>query len=444
MDNNEVDKLLNTNGDLSLNNAVSHGGGDANIGTDVLYSNMQKSIDESEAQALDELYKSENKRKGGLLFYVGLTYFIVMLLLIGVRVLSNLGVFDSLNIIVTEFVTSGLIQVLIMFAIPVFAFCFAKKQKFKETLKDFQFKKISGSIVLIAIILGIIIFCLNGFISSIFASLISLFGYETLPSSSTTGSDGASIWYFLTTVICSCLLPAICEETAHRGLLLNGIKRYGVGKAVLISGLLFGLIHLNINQFFYATIVGWFLGFLTVISGSIYPAMIIHFINNFLNCLSEYAYLNNFDFFSLNAIINFMDSTIGTLFTNFLIFLFILALIYLLSVLVYKIYCKQKYPDFVNKIIKKNYVYFFNRDYFSSSKSKQDEILKDFLGTDKLQAGTMAYVLSKSNSSNSFWDNFEQVYPKKYRKEILPWAFIVGAIVMGFVATIFTFVWGIL
>lgn len=76
------------------------------------------------------------------------------------------------------------------------------------------------------------------------------------------------------------ILPAICEEFLHRGVLLNGLKEIGIKKAILISSLMFGLLHFNINQFFYATILGMLMALVSVVSKSIYPAMIIHFTNN--------------------------------------------------------------------------------------------------------------------------------------------------------------------
>ena len=65
------------------------------------------------------------------------------------------------------------------------------------------------------------------------------------------------------------ILPAFCEEFIHRGVLLQGIKHAGFKKAIVISSLMFGLIHFNIQQFFYAFIIGLILGFVSVVAKNI-------------------------------------------------------------------------------------------------------------------------------------------------------------------------------
>ena len=44
------------------------------------------------------------------------------------------------------------------------------------------------------------------------------------------------------------VLPAIGEEFLHRGIVLQGIKHMGFKKAIVLSSLLFGLVHFNIQQ----------------------------------------------------------------------------------------------------------------------------------------------------------------------------------------------------
>ena len=74
---------------------------------------------------------------------------------------------------------------------------------------------------------------------------------------------------------------ALSEEPIFRGLILGGfILRYGPRKAVVYSALLFGLIHLNLWQFPGAVMMGLFLGWLTLRSGSLWPAVFAHFLNN--------------------------------------------------------------------------------------------------------------------------------------------------------------------
>ncbi|MEM4382175.1 MAG: type II CAAX endopeptidase family protein [Candidatus Caldarchaeum sp.] len=75
--------------------------------------------------------------------------------------------------------------------------------------------------------------------------------------------------------------PALSEELAFRGLILRGLRsRLGAISAVALSALLFGVIHLDPLQGIGAFFTGLYLGYLTVRSGSIFPAIVAHGFNN--------------------------------------------------------------------------------------------------------------------------------------------------------------------
>ncbi|MDD7267089.1 MAG: type II CAAX endopeptidase family protein [Lachnospiraceae bacterium] len=77
------------------------------------------------------------------------------------------------------------------------------------------------------------------------------------------------------------VMPAISEELFFRGVLANVYLRpRGILKASLLSGLLFGAFHLNINQFMYATVLGIIFVFVLEGTGSLYATMLSHFLLN--------------------------------------------------------------------------------------------------------------------------------------------------------------------
>lgn len=86
---------------------------------------------------------------------------------------------------------------------------------------------------------------------------------------------------FLLCFLIVCVLPAFFEESVFRGLLLNGARRAGDLFAVIACGLLFSLFHKNPAQTVYQLILGMTFTLLTIKSGSVIPAMLFHFINNF-------------------------------------------------------------------------------------------------------------------------------------------------------------------
>jgi membrane protease YdiL (CAAX protease family) len=71
------------------------------------------------------------------------------------------------------------------------------------------------------------------------------------------------------------------EEITCRGIVLPALRKpWGDGIAITGSAVVFGAMHMNPWQFFYATILGLTLGWLHVQSGSILPGILLHALNN--------------------------------------------------------------------------------------------------------------------------------------------------------------------
>ena len=91
-------------------------------------------------------------------------------------------------------------------------------------------------------------------------------------------SDQQPLWLLL---VVFGLTPAICEELAFRGFILSGLARGGrLAIAIVISSLMFGIIHMIPQQAFNAALLGLVLGLLAVYSRSLFPAIAFHFVNN--------------------------------------------------------------------------------------------------------------------------------------------------------------------
>ncbi|MGL5259623.1 MAG: lysostaphin resistance A-like protein [Lachnospiraceae bacterium] len=81
----------------------------------------------------------------------------------------------------------------------------------------------------------------------------------------------------------------IIEEVVFRGFIFKGYRRSGNAMgAILLSALLFGLMHMNINQAMYAFVIGIALAFLVEVTGSIFPAIIMHMVINCQSVISMY------------------------------------------------------------------------------------------------------------------------------------------------------------
>ena len=77
------------------------------------------------------------------------------------------------------------------------------------------------------------------------------------------------------------LTPAVCEEALFRGPILRGLRaRAGPAAAVALTGLLFGVFHLELSRILPTALLGVLLSLVALQSGSILPAMLAHFLNN--------------------------------------------------------------------------------------------------------------------------------------------------------------------
>ena len=152
-----------------------------------------------------------------------------------------------------------------------------KKQKIYSSAKtEFCF---GWKNLLICIFIAIfVLFGYNYFIN-LLSHIMSVLGYN--PDSSLPLPLNNVGWLFVNIFVLA-LLPAIGEELIYRGIILNGLRRFGAFKAILFSSLIFAFAHGSLMQFFYQLILGLVLGYVLVKTGSVIASMVVHFLNNLI------------------------------------------------------------------------------------------------------------------------------------------------------------------
>ena len=88
-------------------------------------------------------------------------------------------------------------------------------------------------------------------------------------------------------VFSTAVAPAIFEEFAMRCSSLGVLRRHGKAFAVVAVSIVFGLMHANVIQFVFAFTIGLILGYITVKTDSVIPAMFIHGMNNGLSVMQD-------------------------------------------------------------------------------------------------------------------------------------------------------------
>ena len=85
--------------------------------------------------------------------------------------------------------------------------------------------------------------------------------------------NNTDIW--LNLIIISIIGP-IFEEIFFRKLLIDRTIKYGAKVSIIVSALLFGFMHGNVNQFFYAFLMGGFFAYVYIKTGKIIYTIILH------------------------------------------------------------------------------------------------------------------------------------------------------------------------
>jgi sodium transport system permease protein len=101
--------------------------------------------------------------------------------------------------------------------------------------------------------------------------LLESFGQQLLP-------EGIPLWQ---SVALLSLLPAVFEEITFRGTLLHGLRsRLHPAALAVVVGVVFGLFHIALFRIAPTAFLGIMLTAVTLLTGSIFPAMLWHGLNN--------------------------------------------------------------------------------------------------------------------------------------------------------------------
>lgn len=93
-------------------------------------------------------------------------------------------------------------------------------------------------------------------------------------------------------LLCVAVLPGVVEEFIFRGLLYSEHRRRRTWGAILASGVLFGLMHMNLNQFCYAFVIGVLFCLVYEATGSLLAPMLMHMVYNGNSVILTYL-MNN-------------------------------------------------------------------------------------------------------------------------------------------------------
>ncbi|EHP45857.1 type II CAAX endopeptidase family protein [Clostridium perfringens] len=218
----------------------------------------------------DHILSSRNKMKP--IFKVSLYFLIVLVLsIVGpmfvTPVLYKIGLVPPLVLMVIH---------IIFFIVPAIIYIIVTKSNYK---KVFSFKKPKGKDVFFSILIAALALPIMTFFS-----YTSSFFYTNDVALVLDQMRAYPLWLMILVVG---VTPAITEEITIRGIALSGFEFKSKNVAAIMTGIMFGILHLNAHQFLYATAMGIILAYVVRATGSIFLSMLIHFLINSWNLIQQ-------------------------------------------------------------------------------------------------------------------------------------------------------------
>lgn len=221
------------------------------------------------------------------------TILLQVIFIILVYVLKLIGAIESFN---QNYYGLGNTGFLILYGVaytigmglpaPIVALIAGRRINPFSRIKIREQRKLGFHFVILALLAGLSICILANFAASYILYFLENIGLKRPAMPDYMEKNYVSL---IINIVVFALLPAIFEEMVYRGYILRTLRPYGDFFAVLVSSILFALMHGNILQIPFAFLVGLACGYLAVKTGHIWIAVILHFLNNFMSTLLSYA-----------------------------------------------------------------------------------------------------------------------------------------------------------
>lgn len=219
-----------------------------------------------------EILKSDKK----FFSKIGINYltYAIAAIIIQIIVINILRLFN--NGILNDFNAVTIVSAICNYVLPLPLMIFLMKKLESEKLEKhslnpkafISYITIALTLMWIGNIIGLIITSLIGFVTQ--TEVINPI-HELINSS--------DIWINLMLIS---IIGPIFEEFFFRKLLIDRTIKYGARLSIILSALMFGLFHGNLNQFFYATLIGGFFAYVYIKTGNLIYPILLHIIINFI------------------------------------------------------------------------------------------------------------------------------------------------------------------
>lgn len=151
----------------------------------------------------------------------------------------------------------------------------------------FPYKKMNPKRALLSIPIGLTVCIGANIVVNLIITLFESFGIK-LSQQSDVMAQPRGAFALVITLVSTAVMPALLEEFAIRGVILQPARRYGMAFAIISSSVIFGIMHGNLIQAPFAFIVGMCFAFFAIKCDSLWIGVILHFINNGFSVVMSY------------------------------------------------------------------------------------------------------------------------------------------------------------
>lgn len=155
----------------------------------------------------------------------------------------------------------------LMYLIPILFYILVMRVPVKE---EIPFRKIKWSTACMVVLFVVLLMPL--------VSFLNLFSMLFVTNHVNASAQELNTNPFLVNLLLVGVMPAVSEEFMFRGVFYGSYRRKNHVQGAILCGLVFGMAHLNVNQFLYAFVAGFAFCLLMEATGSILAPMLAHFV----------------------------------------------------------------------------------------------------------------------------------------------------------------------
>lgn len=207
---------------------------------------------------------------------IGLNYLIFAIIALVTQIIVVNVINMTHSNLLSNFNALTILSAVCNYVLPFPIFYYLMKRIDKQSIKK---EKLSVKTFLLYLSITFTLMWIGNIIGLAIASLIGAFLQTSITNPVQNLIHSSDIWLNLALIS---LIGPIFEEIFFRKFLIDRTIKYGARVSIILSAVIFGFFHGNINQLFYALLLGGFFAYIYIKTGKIIYTITLHIIVNLM------------------------------------------------------------------------------------------------------------------------------------------------------------------